>query len=141
MRNTNKPWPNYPLQENDRGCTMRPCAAQLHPFANPGSAQAAAFLSCTDFNYASLTAAILCVFLFAGSRILPMGMMQKSSAQAVPMMAAVEDASAEVTSIPMITWGIGVPKAKAVAVLKVRPLMALVAVPAQKQLCRPQNFH
>lgn len=86
-------------------CVRAPRNFTLSPTLAPRKPQR--FFPVPILNYASLTAAILCVFLFAGSRILPMGMMQKSSAQAVPMMAAAEDASAEVTSIPMITWGIG----------------------------------
>jgi hypothetical protein len=66
------------------------------------------FFAVPALNYAALTAVFLSAILFAGSRILPLGMMQKTSEQAVPMMAAAaEDASAEATSIPMITWGIG----------------------------------
>jgi hypothetical protein len=68
------------------------------------------FFLAPALNYAALTAALLCVFLFAGTQFLPSIAARKAAAPEAMLMTA-SDASATfapemtATAYPMITWG------------------------------------
>ncbi len=63
------------------------------------------FFLAPALNYGALVAAALFVFLFAGTRLLPMATAKSVAPEAMLMSAPLADSAVEATAVPLIIWG------------------------------------
>jgi len=75
----------------------------LSPSMTPQKPQR--FFLAPALNYGALVAAVLFVFLFAGSRLMPLAVAKSAAPEAMMMAAPAADLAEEPTTVPLIIWG------------------------------------